>query len=591
MSNPDHQVSEKEFLQHYIQNAQYLMWFLGAGTSRSAGLPTATDIIWDLKHRYYCLHENQDLQSHDINNSAIRNKIQKYMDSKGFPGLWSPEEYSFYFDLIFEKDYQAQQKYIHTALANKKVSLNMGHRVLAALLAMGRARIVFTTNFDEVIETAFAEVVGNSLPTYHLEGSYAALNALNAECFPLYAKIHGDFRYVKIKNLSEDLRSNDHEVQQCFLAASSRYGLVVSGYSGRDSNVMSMFHQALGQNNSFPHGLFWTVPRLSDAEERVWQLIDYAREKGVRAHIVETGTFDEMLSKIWRQVKERPQALDDKVRTAQVVSVSIPLPAPGTKFPILRTNALPVLSLPSSCGMVEVESSITYGDLKEKIKEVSPDAVITYTDKILFWGRKEVISRVLPIDRIKEIRSFVLEDYVQKISDSPFLKSFLERALVKAFCHGKPILLRQKGKIYYAVVPHKAASDPTFSNLRNVLDYKGKPGYITGRVPGFSDLSWAEAVMIRLEERDGRFWIMLRPDIWIEPSFRRHEAADFLRKRRLYRYNNKSYHLLDAWIEILLGSIGSGKAATVTCFPDGEFSGDFEISTRTAYSGGGGYDS
>lgn len=77
------------------------MWFLGAGTSRTAGLPTATDIIWDLKHRYYCLHENQDLQSHDINNSAIKQKIQAYMDSKGFPALWSPEEYSFYFDLTF----------------------------------------------------------------------------------------------------------------------------------------------------------------------------------------------------------------------------------------------------------------------------------------------------------------------------------------------------------------------------------------------------------------------------------------------------------------------------------------------------------
>jgi hypothetical protein len=59
------ELPETDFLQHYLQNAPHLMWFLGAGTSRTAGLPTATDIIWDLKHRYYCLHENQDLQSHD----------------------------------------------------------------------------------------------------------------------------------------------------------------------------------------------------------------------------------------------------------------------------------------------------------------------------------------------------------------------------------------------------------------------------------------------------------------------------------------------------------------------------------------------
>lgn len=85
------------------------MWFLGAGTSRTAGLPTAVDIIWNLKLRYYCLYENQDLQSHDINKNAIKQKIQAYMDSKGFPAPGSPEEYSFYFDLTFRNDYEAQQ--------------------------------------------------------------------------------------------------------------------------------------------------------------------------------------------------------------------------------------------------------------------------------------------------------------------------------------------------------------------------------------------------------------------------------------------------------------------------------------------------
>src|SRR5438045_3250851 len=34
-----------------------LAWFLGAGTSAVAGLPTATDIIWGLKRRYYCREE------------------------------------------------------------------------------------------------------------------------------------------------------------------------------------------------------------------------------------------------------------------------------------------------------------------------------------------------------------------------------------------------------------------------------------------------------------------------------------------------------------------------------------------------------
>jgi len=565
------------------------MWFLGAGTSRTAGLPTAMDIIWDLKHRYYCLHENQDMQSHDINNSAIKQKIQAYMDSKGFPAPLSPEEYSFYFDLMFRNDDEAQQRYIHEAFANEKVSLNIGHRVLAALMEMGQARIVFTTNFDGVIETAFAAVTGKNLSTFHLEGSYAALDSLNAERFPLYAKVHGDFRYQSIKNLTEDLRSNDSEIQKCFLAAATRYGLVVSGYSGRDDNVMSMFRDALGQNNAFPQGLFWTVPRISGATENVRQLIAYAKEKSVRAHLVEIGTFDEMLSKIWRQLKEKPQTLNGKVRTAHVVNVSIPLPSLGNQFPILRTNALPVLTAPASCGVLDLDGSITYGDLKEKIIEKSPNAILTYTDKILFWGNKEEIIKVLPTEKINAIKHFNFDDAAKSASESPFVKSFFEEALATALCHGKPLFLRRKNRTYHAVVQHDAANNPLFSALRNVLNYKGKPGYITGNVPGLKDVLWAESVSIRLEERGSRLWVMLRPDIWIKPLAKRQEARDFLRKRLLYRYNNTSYSLLDAWIEILLGIIGSGSTVKLSCYPDAEYSADFEIGTRTAYSHGGGH--
>lgn len=591
MSSEIHQITESEFLQHYLQNAPHLMWFLGAGTSRSAGLPTATDIIWDLKRRYYCLHENQDLHSHDINNKAIKQKIQTYMDSKGFPVLWSPEEYPFYFDLIFGDDDQSQQRYIHETLSSNKISLNIGHRVLAGLMEMGNARIVFTTNFDEVIETAFAEVAGKSLSTFHLEGTYAALEALNREDFPLYSKVHGDFRYQSIKNLAEDLRINDREIQRCFLAAATRYGLVISGYSGRDENVMSMLREAIDQNNAFPHGLFWTVPRLSSVERGVQEIIAHAKEKGVRTGVVETGTFDEMLSKIWRQVKDKPQALDGKVRTASVASVSIPLPAPGRKFPILRTNALPVLMTPPRCGMVELDGVVTFGELQQKCIEHSVNAIWTYTDKILFWGNQEEIIKMLPANKSPTMKLCNIDDGSKLATESTFVRSFFEEALATALCHGKPLFLRRKNRTYYAVVQNDAANDKLFSRMRNELSYKGKQAYISGNVPGLHDVTWAECVSIQLEERGGSLWVMLRPDIWIKPLARRQEAREFLRKRRLYRYNNQSYRILDAWIEILLGSIGSGNAVKVSCFQGSDYDVEFEIGTRTAYSRGGSHGS
>jgi len=71
----------------FCARPQNFAWFLGAGTSRTAGLPTATDIIWDLKRRYYCQEENQDISRQDIQNHAIKDRIQAFMESRGFPGL------------------------------------------------------------------------------------------------------------------------------------------------------------------------------------------------------------------------------------------------------------------------------------------------------------------------------------------------------------------------------------------------------------------------------------------------------------------------------------------------------------------------
>ncbi len=585
--NKNIQITETEFLQHYSLNAKHMMWFLGAGTSRTAGLPTAADIIWDLKLRHYCLQENQDLQFHDINNNAVKQKIQSFVDSKGYPLLWSPEEYSFYFELLFGEDDEAQQKYINAILSSEKISLNIGHRVLAALIGMDRARIIFTTNFDDVIETAYATVNEKNLTPYHLEGSYAALDALNAERFPIYAKIHGDFRYKSIKNLETDLRSNDKEIQRCFLAAGVRYGLIVTGYSGRDENVMSMFREVLDQNNPFPHGLFWTVPRLSGVSTVVKDLIQHANDKGVRAHLVETGTFDEMLSKIWRQVSDKPKALDAKVKTAAADVINIPLPVPGKSYPILRMNALPVIVQPQHCGCIDLTDSITFSLIKEKIREEAPHAIITYTNKVMFWGDTQEVYKVLPNDSNTTVHSFKFENVPKSVSESSFIKSFYEEGIAKALCWDKPLFLRRKGRSYFLVVKHDMANNSLFTPLRNALCFKDKPGYIVGNVQGLNEVTWAEAVLIKLEERNGKLWILLRPDVWIKPLAKRREAIDFLRKRKLYRYNNKSYDILDAWINILFGAVGLGKSVTVTCFPDADYSATFEVGTRTAYSGGG----
>jgi hypothetical protein len=88
----------------FCTKPQQFAWFIGAGTSAIAGLPTAWDIIWDLKRRYYCRQENQDISRQDVQLAAIRARIQSYMLSKGFPDEGDAGEYTTYFEKIFADD-------------------------------------------------------------------------------------------------------------------------------------------------------------------------------------------------------------------------------------------------------------------------------------------------------------------------------------------------------------------------------------------------------------------------------------------------------------------------------------------------------
>lgn len=577
------QIGEQEFLRHFVQNARQLMWFLGAGTSRSSGLPAAVDLIWDLKRQYYCAVENQDVQAHNLSNHAIKAKIQSYFDGNGCPAVWSNEEYSYYFDLMFGEDYAAQQSYIHAQMSPDKVTLTIGPRALASLLEMGRSRLIFTTNFDDVLEDAYAAVAGKNLTAFSLEGSYAALEALNAERFPLYAKIHGDFRYQNIKNLSKDLLSNDEKIQECFVAAAGRYGLIVAGYSGRDSNVMAMLEQALAQPNPFPHGIWWTVPQTSSVAPAVVAFIETARAKGVKAHIVETGTFDLMLYKVWRQIPDKPQLLDDKVRSARAHPVSIPLPAPGKSYPLLRTNALEIVDAPRQCGIFPVDG-VPATDVFSAVREKQPDAVISYQDGIVFWGESAQVAKSLEELIANDVGVREFAEPVAEIAESTYVKSLYEQGIAKALCYGKPVLLRKKGKTFSAVVDYHQADDERFASLKKAVGFRGSPGPICGTVRELPDTHWSECVRLRLEERVGVLWLLLEPDVWIKPLKNREDAQDFLRNRKLRRYNSQSYDILNAWIEILIGPIGQAVPVTVTYGADTDYPASFTVSTRTAFS-------
>jgi len=179
-------MDKAQFARIFCARPQNFAWFLGAATSRSAGLPTATDLIWDLKRLYYCTEENQDVSRQDTQLESVRALIQSFLDARGFPAPRSADEYGTYFEKIFGDDLERERRFLREALSEDKVRLTVGHRVLGAYLAFRSV----PGDFHYELRQRDGKVAGGnivkSLAAFHLEGSAAANEALNNEEYPLY---------------------------------------------------------------------------------------------------------------------------------------------------------------------------------------------------------------------------------------------------------------------------------------------------------------------------------------------------------------------------------------------------------------------
>lgn len=581
-------MNQVELTQAFCTRPENYAWFLGAGASRSSGLPTATDIIWDLKLRHYCREENQDISRQDIQSEAVRSRIQSFLDSQGFPKLWADNEYTTYFEKIFGEDYDRQRKYLKAILSEEKATLSVGIRVMGALLAQKLCRIAFTTNFDTLIEKAVAEVGEQSLAPFHLEGSYAAVSALNNEEFPIYVKLHGDFRYESIKNLTSDLKQQNIELSASFVASASRFGLIVAGYSGRDESVVQLFDRALQSHNPFPHGLYWTGIKGAPPHPAVGQLLNKATGQGIRAHYIEIETFDALMLRLWRNIDKKSPAMDIKVRKAKASAVDIPMAPVGTSKPLLRLNGLPLLSLPSECLELRFNEPPDFKELRHINGRAEPSVILAKSDGILCWGTEK---------RIRQIFGSALDAVSPRaiptniFTEHPQLKGFIEEALGRSLAKDRPITSYVRYSKTHLIVQSEPGDPKALASLASVVGrtsgiIRGLFTQVTQEHKKSEQVRWSEALRLSIDHKDGKTWLLISPDIWVWPARARESATEFLSDRKRDRFNKKYNALLDAWIQTLFGDNSRNSEFSVAAFDDGNNAENpsFLIGSRTAFA-------
>ena len=547
------------------------MWFLGAGVSVSAGIPTAEQMIWQFKQQLYVAQRKAERESiADLTNPAIRALLNSHIEgSDNMPKSGSPAEYAALFEATYpsEKD---RATFIQGMIDGARPVY--GHLSLATLLKAGHSHLVWTTNFDHLLEDACAKVFDttSALSAVALDAPALAQELISGQKWPIEIKLHGDFRSRNLKNTADELRQQDASLRRQLVDACRRFGLVVAGYSGRDDSIMDSLENALEEGGAFPSGLFWLHRGDWAPYERVSQLIGRATETGVEAALVRIENFDEIMRDQLRQLDGLDtSALEALPRERRRISAA-PQPAGKAGWPVVRLNGIEVTSTPKNCRKVVCDIG-GFSEIREAIEAAGADLLFTRVRAgILGFGSDDAFRLAFEKFDISEFDLSTIE--TKRLRFDSGERGLLLEALVRALCREKGLRsIRRRG--YYTLLVDEPNGEQ-WADLRQIV------GRIEGSLAGHDEITWHEAVSVRLEWADERLWLLIDPQIAFEGTTEETKAisADFARERTFQRYNQQLDKLIDFWATCFAGDrlaafgIGDGIDAS------------FSLTKQTAFS-------
>lgn len=194
---------------------------LGSGISRAAQIPTGWDIVLDL------VRSIARLEGADCGDDPAG----WYRGTHG-----EAPEYGVLLGRVARTPAERSQVvrgYIEPSPEERDLGLKLptdAHRAIAELVAGGYIRVVVTTNFDRLLESALGDV--GVVPTVvdSADGARGALPFVHNPCTVL--KLHGDYVDGRIKNTVEELARYPGPINRLLDQVLTEYGLIVCGWSG-----------------------------------------------------------------------------------------------------------------------------------------------------------------------------------------------------------------------------------------------------------------------------------------------------------------------------------------------------------------------
>ena len=275
---------------------------VGSGVSRSAKIPTGWEITLDLIRKLAKLHgETSDPDPEQW----YREKFK------------SDADYSTLLDELAKTSAERQQllrAYFEPNDQEREEGEKeptAAHRAIAALAAQGFIKVIITTNFDRLVETALTDA--GVVPTVlsSPDQVQGALPLIHTQCCVF--KVHGDYLDTRIKNTPDELDQHPPEFDQLLDRIFDEFGLIVCGWSAEWDGAL---RSALFRAQSRRFTTYWAV--RGEPSDKAQQLISH---RG--AQVIPIEDADDFFQTVQQQVESieefsRPHPLSTEAAVASL---------------------------------------------------------------------------------------------------------------------------------------------------------------------------------------------------------------------------------------------------------------------------------
>ncbi|MFA7361264.1 MAG: tetratricopeptide repeat protein [Candidatus Kapaibacterium sp.] len=244
--------------------------FIGSGVSKTAGIPTASEIMDDLDKREHFKN---------LVKQAKHRTFTEYMKC-----LESDQRKDLFIEYI------------------DKAKVNIAHIYLASLVKAGYVDYIVTTNFDPLAVMALS--LFNIFPAI-----YDIANAKDFEpgvfVTPSVIYLHGQSYGFWQMNTPDELSLPLNTIETALIDINQKSLWIIVGYSG-DDPVLGK----LAKIRKFSHGLYWICYKDNDPKEKVQR--ELLKDKTRGTHIIKGYDSDSFFHSLYNELNVEPPNIVSK---------------------------------------------------------------------------------------------------------------------------------------------------------------------------------------------------------------------------------------------------------------------------------------